>query len=53
MKDALLAIVELHRPIDNEVEKIYPQTYFKGPICSQCRSILYPCPTILALESSE
>jgi hypothetical protein len=48
---ALDVIVELHRPIDNESEQVYPNTYFEKLICAQCVKTIYPCPTIEAIRN--
>jgi len=49
MKDALLAVVDLHKPICSE--------YFTNPVCQMCTAdidyyVEYPCPTIVAIEIS-
>jgi len=48
--NSLLAIVQLHRPVDNEIELTYPDTYFNFDFCFSCRITPYPCPTIQAIE---
>ncbi len=48
--EALDSVMELHKPVDNEIGLIYPDTHFKQPICSQCVQMIYPCPTIEAIR---
>lgn len=48
--NALYRVVELHKPVDNEIEGIYESTSFKQDICAQCATILYPCPTIQTIQ---
>jgi hypothetical protein len=44
MKDALKSVVELHKPL-------FPNPRMSTAICCGCMvTILYPCPTIQAIE---
>ena len=46
---ALRAVVELHKPVDNDIENVFYGTEFPGNICVPCVRV-YPCPTIQAIE---
>jgi hypothetical protein len=50
-QNALLAITKLHKPVDNEIERIFPDTIFPGKICVPCVN-LYPCRTIRVIEEA-
>jgi len=48
---AIRAVLELHKPIDNEIEGIYQSTSFEQDICAQCATVFYPCPTIKTIAA--
>ena len=54
---ALKAVVKIHKPLSEKEHAFYPNISdemksmgFTGAYCSGCKTDLYPCPTIQAIE---